>query len=267
MKICRFESKSKVFLGTVDPENPGYAYIIEGDIFGDWKVTNKKYSITKLLPPVLPPNVFALAFSYGKHAEETGTAKPVSPVVFMKATTSVIGHNDPILLPLAGPEKVDFEGELAVVIGRRAKNVNPSEAMDYVLGFTCANDISARDWQFEKQEGQWTRGKSFDTFCSLGPFLVTKDEIENIHNLRIQTILNGKVMQDASTAELLFSIPAIVSDLSRSLTLLPGTVILTGTPEGVGFTRTPAVFLKEGDTVTVSIEHLGSLTNPVVREK
>lgn len=267
MKICRFKSDRGTFWGTVDRENPEYAFIIEGNIFGDWKVTKNRYFIERWLPPLLPPNVFALAFSYGKHAAETGAAKPAIPVVFMKATTSVIGHMNPILLPIAGPEKVDFEGELAVIIGRTAKNVSTSEAMEYVFGYTCANDVSARDWQFERQQGQWIRGKSFDTFCPLGPFLITKDEVEDPHNLRIQTVLNGKVMQDASTADLLFPIPVIISELSRSLTLLPGTVILTGTPQGVGFTRTPPVFLKEGDTVTVSIDCIGSLSNPVLREK
>jgi 2-keto-4-pentenoate hydratase/2-oxohepta-3-ene-1,7-dioic acid hydratase in catechol pathway len=169
----------------------------------------------------------------------------------------------PIILPAAGPDNVDYEAELAVVIGRKVKNVSPSEAMDYVMGYMCANDVSARDWQIEKQKKQWARGKSFDTFCPLGPCLVTRDEIPDPQNLRIRALLNGRIVQDSSTSDMIFDIPAIISDLSRSMTLLPGTVILTGTPEGVGFTRQPPLYLQAGDTVTVTIEKIGQLTNPV----
>jgi 2-keto-4-pentenoate hydratase/2-oxohepta-3-ene-1,7-dioic acid hydratase in catechol pathway len=138
--------------------------------------------------------------------------------------------------------------------------------MNYIAGYTCANDVSARDWQIRKQKKQWSRGKSFDTFCPLGPYLVTTDEIPDPNNLTIRTILNGKVLQDSSTSDMIFDIPTIVSDLSRSMTLLPGTVILTGTPEGVGFTRQPPIFLKDGDVITISIEKIGKLTNPVIAE-
>jgi 2-keto-4-pentenoate hydratase/2-oxohepta-3-ene-1,7-dioic acid hydratase in catechol pathway len=141
------------------------------------------------------------------------------------------------------------------------------EAMDYILGYTCANDVSARDWQMRKQKQQWARGKSFDTFCPLGPYLVTKDEVPDPDNLRIQSILNGKVMQDSNTSDLLFNVAQIVSDVSQSLTLLPGTVIMTGTPEGVGFVRKPPVFMRPGDVITIHIEKLGELTNPVDSEK
>jgi 2-keto-4-pentenoate hydratase/2-oxohepta-3-ene-1,7-dioic acid hydratase in catechol pathway len=138
--------------------------------------------------------------------------------------------------------------------------------MDAVLGYTCANDVSARDWQIEKQKKQWARGKSFDTFCPLGPYLVTRDEIADPQNLRIRTVLNGKTVQDSNTHDMIFDIPAIISDLSKSMTLLPGTVILTGTPEGVGFTRQPPIYLQDGDVVTIEIEGIGQLTNPVKRE-
>ena len=192
---------------------------------------------------------------------------PDYPIVFMKATTSVIGHEEPILLPAAGPEKVDYEAELAVVIGKSVKNIKTSEALDCILGYTCANDISARDWQFEKQKGQWVRGKSFDTFCPLGPWLVTKDEIADPNRLRIRAVLNeGDILQDSDTSHMIFDIAAIISFLSQSMTLLPGTVILTGTPEGVGFTREPPLFLKAGDRITVEIEGIGRLSNPVIRE-
>jgi len=138
--------------------------------------------------------------------------------------------------------------------------------MDSILGYTCANDVSARDWQIEKQKKQWARGKSFDTFCPLGPYLVTRDEIPDPQNLRIRTVLNGTTVQDSNTYDMIFDVPTIISDLSRSMTLLPGTVILTGTPEGVGFTRQPPIYLQDGDIVTIEIERIGQLTNPVKRE-
>jgi 2-keto-4-pentenoate hydratase/2-oxohepta-3-ene-1,7-dioic acid hydratase in catechol pathway len=162
---------------------------------------------------------------------------------------------------------VDYEAELAVVIGKQAKNVSPREAMDYIFGYTCANDVSARDWQFDKQKGQWARGKSFDTFCPLGPWIVTRDEIDNPNDLAIRAVLNGRTVQEARTSEMIFNIQTIISTLSRSMTLLPGTVILTGTPEGVGFTRQPPLFLQAGDVINVAIEKIGTLTNRVVKEE
>lgn len=267
MRIVRFISEDGESLyGTVEPGEPGRARIIEGDILGAFTLSGRSKAIKKILPPVQPPNILALGFSYGKHAGETESRAPESPVLFIKATTSLLGPGEPILLPKAGPDEVDFEAELAVVIGKRTKNVSPGEAMACVLGYTCGNDVSARDWQMLKQKKQWARGKSFDTFCPLGPYLVTKDEIPDPNNLRIRSILNGKVMQDSSTSDMLFSVAEIVSDLSRSLTLLPGTVIMTGTPEGVGFVRKPPVFLRHGDVITIEIERLGELTNPVERE-
>lgn len=267
MKIARYESKEGVGrYAAFDPGLPGRVLAVEGDIFGNFIVTDREVKIDTWLPPVEPVNVFALGFSYGKHAQEAGTEAPTDPVVFMKATTSVIAHHAPILLPAVGPDRVDYEGELAVVIGKKAKNVPAAEAMEYIFGYTCANDVSARDWQFERQKGQWIRGKSFDTFCPLGPVLVTKDEIRNPNDLSIQTILNGHLVQDASTGDMIFTIPQIVAALSRSMTLLPGTVILTGTPEGVGFTRQPPLYLREGDVVIVHIEGVGTLSNPVRRE-
>jgi 2-keto-4-pentenoate hydratase/2-oxohepta-3-ene-1,7-dioic acid hydratase in catechol pathway len=191
---------------------------------------------------------------------------PDQPILFIKATSSIIGHEESIVLPDAGADSVDYEAELAVLIGRTAKNIAPREAMDYILGYTCANDVSARDWQFEKQKGQWARGKSFDTFCPLGPWIVTKDEIGNPNDLGIRCVLNDQTVQESRTSEMIFNISDIISNLSRSMTLLPGTVILTGTPEGVGFTRQPPLFLRDGDVVSVEIEKIGTLTNRVVAE-
>ena len=271
MKICRvISSKGEVLLGAYDPSNSGEITVMEGDLFGKLHPTDRREKIQDFLPPVAPPVVFALGLNYGKHAAETGIQIPVIPVVFMKALTSVTGHGQPVLLPLAGPEKVDYEGELAIVIGKKGKNIPLSDAMDYVLGYTCANDVSARDWQMDKafgQKSQWARGKSFDTFCPLGPALVTKDEVPSPNNLGLRTLLNGQVVQETRTDNMIFDIPTIISDLSRSVTLLPGTVILTGTPEGVGFTRQPPLFLKEGDQIVVEIEGVGTLSNPVRKER
>lgn len=268
MKIVRFLSEDhEVHCGVISTEEPGVARLISGSIFGKFEVTAKKKEIREYLAPVEPATVYALGFNYGRHAEEIEVSYPENPVVFIKAATSVIGHGAPVILPKAGPDEVDYEAELAVVIGRKGKNIPKDRAMDHILGYACANDVSARDWQFHKQKNQWTRGKSFDTFCPMGPWLVTREEVENPGDLGIRSILNGTVMQDSRTSDMFFSVEEIVSDLSRSVTLLPGTVILTGTPAGVGFARNPAVFLHEGDRITVEIEGVGVLSNPVFMEK
>jgi 2-keto-4-pentenoate hydratase/2-oxohepta-3-ene-1,7-dioic acid hydratase in catechol pathway len=268
MKIIRFETEDHgVAYGAFDPGEPGGAYSIDGDIFGDYKVSGKKVAVRRVLAPLAPVNILALGINYKKHGEETAISAPDQPVLFLKATTSVIGPGDPIVLPAAGCSEVDYEAELVVVIGKTAKNIAPDKAMEYIFGYTCANDVSARDWQIKKQKKQWARGKSFDTFCPLGPWIVTKDEIEDPDQLEIRTILNGQVLQEAVTSDMIFHVREIVSNLSQSLTLLPGTVILTGTPEGVGFTRNPPIFLKDGDNVTIEIEKIGRLSNPVAMER
>jgi 2-keto-4-pentenoate hydratase/2-oxohepta-3-ene-1,7-dioic acid hydratase in catechol pathway len=267
MKIIRFiADNDKTFYGQYKMDEPDRAAIIEGDIFHDFIVTRKKAKIRKLLSPVLPSNILALGFNYSKHADETKMEAPEFPVLFIKGTNSVIGHEASILLPMAGPDQVDYESELAVIISKSAKNISTDEAFDYILGYTCANDVSARDWQFEKQKGQWARGKSFDTFCPLGPCLVMKDEIANPNQLHIKATLNDVILQDANTSSMIFNVAEIVSHLSQSMTLLPATVILTGTPEGVGFTRQPPVFMKEGDKITIEIEKIGKLSNRVRKE-
>lgn len=267
MKIIRFQTlQGDVFHGVADEEQPERARVIQGDLFTERVVTDRMETVATLLPPIEPVNILCLGLNYGKHARETKIEKPESPVLFVKTSNTVIGHGAPILLPTAGPDQVDYEAELAVVIGRQAKNITAAQAFEYILGYTCANDVSARDWQIHKQKKQWARGKSFDTFCPLGPCLVTKEDLPDPDNLSIRLLLNGTIMQDATTADMIFDVASIVSDLSRSMTLKPGTVILTGTPEGVGFTREPPVFLREGDRVTVSIERIGDLSNPVIRE-
>ncbi len=267
MKIIRFISEEEnILYGTYHPEHPESAKIIEGNIFSAFKITSREIKIKKLLAPIVPVNILALGINYKKHGDETATSYPKQPVLFLKATTSITGHEEPIILPAAGPDHVDYEAELAVVIGKEAKNVMPEKVMDYIMGYSCSNDVSARDWQLKKQKGQWARGKSFDTFCPLGPWIVTKEEIEDPDNLSIRCILNGQTVQESRTSNMIFNIRQIISNLSRSLTLSPGTVILTGTPEGVGFTRQPPLFLKDGDIVSIEIEKIGTLTNKVVKE-
>jgi 2-keto-4-pentenoate hydratase/2-oxohepta-3-ene-1,7-dioic acid hydratase in catechol pathway len=193
---------------------------------------------------------------------------PVQPVLFVKGINTVQNPEDPIILPRhLRSDEVDYECELAVVIGRAAKNVPRARALDYVLGYTCANDVSARDWQLRRGGGQWCRGKFFDTFAPLGPCLVTTDELPNPNALTIRTTLNGQVVQDWNTADMIFDVPALIEFLSGSTTLVPGTVILTGTPHGVGMSAKPEPrWLQAGDRVTIEIGSIGALTNPVAAE-
>jgi 2-keto-4-pentenoate hydratase/2-oxohepta-3-ene-1,7-dioic acid hydratase in catechol pathway len=185
----------------------------------------------------------------------------------LKGVNAVQHPGDPIVIPghMASAE-VDYECELAVVIGKACKNVSRDRALDYVLGYTCANDVSARDWQIKRGGGQWCRGKTFDTFAPLGPRLVTADEIPNPNALPIATILNGVRVQDSTTADMIFDVPRLIEFLSGSTTLVPGTVILTGTPQGVGMAATPPRWLQPGDVVTIDIQGIGQLTNPVIAE-
>lgn len=229
--------------------------------------TGRTATVARLLAPIVPPNILGIGLNYRRHAEEGGKGVPERPMLFLKSTNSLQHPGGPIVLPrTAASEEVDYECELAVVIGRPARNVRRAEALQYVLGYTAANDVSARDWQFKWGGGQFCQGKGFDTFCPVGPCIVTTDEIPDPGALRLRTVLNGQVMQDWTTSDLVFDVPALIEFLSASRTLLPGTVILTGTPHGVGYARRPPVFLRPGDTVTVEIDGIGSLTNPVVAE-
>lgn len=267
MKIIRYQDpKGAVLFAAQQPD--GAALEIAGDIFGAFETTNRKANVAKLLAPVEPVNLLCIGLNYRRHAVEGNAPVPERPVLFMKATTAVQHPGDPIVLPRhLRSNEVDYECELAVVIGKRCKNVTRERALDYVLGYTCANDVSARDWQIKWGGSQWCRGKTFDTFAPLGPCLVLKDEIPDPAALKIRTVLNGAVMQDWRCDDFIFDVPAVIAFLSGSTTLLPGTVILTGTPHGVGFARKPPVFLQPGDTVTVEIDRIGALTNPVVAEE
>ena len=265
MKLLRHLTPDGVAYAALQPD--GSARAIAGDVFGDFKVTDKTVVLGKRLAPVAPTNLLCIGLNYKKHAAESNSPTPAHPVLFIKNTASVQNPGDAIEIPVKlASTKVDYECELAVVIGQRCKNVSKADALNYVLGYTCANDVSARDWQRDGGGGQWCQGKSFDTFCPLGPVLVTRDEIPHPNQLAIKTVLNGAVLQDWNTNDMIFDVPTIIEFLSASKTLLPGTVILTGTPHGVGFARNPPIWLKAGDSVSIEIEKIGTLTNPVVNE-
>ncbi len=233
---------------------------VEGDIFTSWKKKGKPVPLSEvqLLAPLVPVNLLAFGKNYRAHAAEGGEAPPSEPLLFMKSSSCVIGPETPIVLPPVAPTQVDYEAELAVVIGKTARGVPRDKALQYVFGYTCANDVSARDVQ--GKDGQWSRAKSFDTFGPLGPWIETELDPSR---LRIQGRLNGKAMQDASTADLIFDVPFLISFLSQGMTLLPGTVLSTGTPAGCAFAHKPPAWLKPGDVFEVDIEGIGVLRNPV----
>lgn len=241
--------------------------LASGNFSEGFQDTGTPAKVKKLLAPLSPTQILCIGLNYRKHAEETGASIPQYPVLFIKTLNALQNPNDPIEIPTRLPSHaVDYECELAVIIGKAGKNIPEERAMEHVFGFTCGNDVSARDWQKDFGGSQWCRGKSFDTFAPLGPRILTTDEIGDPHTLSIRTLLNNEPVQDWNTNDMIFSIPKIVSFLSGSSTLLPGTVILTGTPHGVGMARTPALWLKPGDSLTVEIEKIGQLTNPVILE-
>jgi 2-keto-4-pentenoate hydratase/2-oxohepta-3-ene-1,7-dioic acid hydratase in catechol pathway len=267
MKIQRYADAAGR-IGFARRHDDGTGEVLSGSLADGFTGTGERADLFKVLAPVEPPAIFCTGLNYRKHAVETGARLPQHPILFMKAPTAVQNPGDAIQIPtrLASHE-VDFECELAVVIGRTAKNVRCEEALDYVAGYTCANDVSARDWQVKWGGSQWCRGKTFDTFAPLGPCLVTPDEIPNPNALAIRTVLNGVTMQEDNTSDMIFDVPSLIAFFSGSTTLLPGTVLLTGTPSGVGMARKPPVWLQPGDVVTVEIEKIGALTNPVELEE
>ncbi len=264
MKIARFlDAHGTAHLGR--PVDGNHAQRYGGSLYLGLTETGETLDVARWLAPIAPVNIFGIGLNYRAHAAETGAAFPDHPVVFMKPTTTVSSPGDSIPLPLAcehGPE-VDYEAELAVVIGHTARDVPAAHALEYVLGYTCANDVSARRWQKQGGGGQWVRGKGFDGFCPLGPWLVTADELPDPQDLEIACILNGERVQTGHTGDMIFGVAELIAFLSRDTTLLPGTLILTGTPSGVGMARTPPRYLKDGDRVTVTIGGIGSLENPV----
>jgi 2-keto-4-pentenoate hydratase/2-oxohepta-3-ene-1,7-dioic acid hydratase in catechol pathway len=266
MKLIRFKDRhGKIGHAALQPD--GSALQVAGGTPETPRITKEKADVAKLLAPIEPSSILCIGLNYRGHARETGAPIPEFPVVFLKGINTLQHPGDPILLPQhLKSEQVDYECELAVVIGHACKNVSRASALDYVLGYCCGNDVSARDWQIKRGGGQWCRGKTFDTFSPLGPCLVTRDEIPNPNSLRLRTLLNGEVMQDASTNDMIFDVPTLIEFLSGSTTLWPRTVILTGTPPGVGMGRKPPRWLRLGDSVSVEIERIGTLTNPVALE-
>ena len=268
MKIYRLRDlRHQTRMATSDDGKNFYA--LTGDIFcREFKITNERIDVLSLLAPIEPHTIYGIGLNYRKHAEETGAKVPEHPIVFLKSPTAIQDPEGPIILPRhLRSDQVDFEAELGVVIGYSCKNVSRAEAMNYVLGYTIANDVSARDWQKQWGGSQWCRGKTFDTFCPLGPALVTPAGLKNPNDLAIRTRVNGELMQQSNTRDMIFQIAELIEFLSGSTTLEPGTLILTGTPEGVGMGRKPPLYLKAGDVVECEIEGIGILRNPVVEEE
>jgi len=267
MKLMRYQDTDGR-IGMAARQEDGTARRVEGDLYGDCRVTGETVAAAQLLAPVVPTTIFCIVLNYRQHAIETHAPFPEHPVVFLKGVNAVQHPGEPIVLPRAlRSDTVDYEAELAVVIGKAGKNIPRERALDHVLGYTCANDVSARDWQQHGGAGQWCRGKTFDTFAPLGPCLVTADEMPDPNALPLRCRVNGEVLQESNTRDMIFDVPRLIEFLSGSTTLYPGTVILTGTPSGVGMARTPPRWLQPGDTVTIEIDGIGALTNPVVEER
>ncbi|MEH0020218.1 MAG: fumarylacetoacetate hydrolase family protein [Desulfobacter sp.] len=268
MKIIRFITEDEKIAWGTDWDGDT-ASRLEGDVFVNLTDTGQRLTVKHVLPVVWASAIICIGLNYRGHAEEIGFELPEYPAVFMKNPGAITGHMAPVVIPdcCANSPEVDFEAELGVVIKKPAKNLSEDQALEYVAGYTCANDVSARRWQKHAGAGQWVKGKSFDTFCPCGPVMVTPDEITDPQNLEIQCRVNGEVMQKSHTGDMIFSVARIISYLSQSCTLMPGTLILTGTPEGVGYTRKPPVYLSPGDRVETEIQGIGVLENPVVAER
>jgi 2-keto-4-pentenoate hydratase/2-oxohepta-3-ene-1,7-dioic acid hydratase in catechol pathway len=262
--LARIEDESFVVVAT-EGDHPAADVLREALSRGDdLDATGSRRplsELTRLSPLANPSKILCVGLNYAAHAAESGYEAPAAPVIFAKAPTSLIGPGQPVVFRSDDTTQVDYEAELAVVIGRTTRDIGEDHALDAVLGYTLANDVSARDAQFS--DGQWLRGKSYDTFCPLGPHIVTPDEISDVQALGIRCVVNGDVLQEDTTAHMIYPVSALIAYLSRFMTLLPGDLILTGTPDGVGFARTPPVFLHDGDVVRVDIDRLGSLENPI----
>jgi 2-keto-4-pentenoate hydratase/2-oxohepta-3-ene-1,7-dioic acid hydratase in catechol pathway len=251
MRIARFSTDDGMSFGVIEEDSVA---AIAAHPFGELRFTGERFDLAdvRLLAPILPSKVIGIGKNYAEHAREMGGEPPAEPVIFNKPSTAVIGPGEAVAYPEKLSERVDYEGELAVVIGRMCREVPAARAADVILGYTCGNDVTARDLQ--KRDGQWTRAKGFDTFCPLGPWIETSVDPSD---LAITTTVNGDVRQDSRTSLLLHDIPTLIEYVSQVMTLLPGDVILTGTPAGVG----P---LEVGDEVSVTIESIGTLTNRVI---
>lgn len=249
MKLARFSYKNKEYFGVVSGDE---IIVAKGDMFSEYKLTKKRIPLSdvKLLPPTVPSKIVAVGLNYRAHTEEFGEEVPDEPRLFLKPSSAAIGHMDAIILPKQS-QRVDYEAELAIVIGKKCFKVSEDEVGDYILGFTCLNDVTARDLQ--RKDGQWTRAKGFDTFAPIGPWIETELDSDSVD---ISLLLNGEVMQSSNTNMFIFKTKQLVSYISNVMTLLPGDIITTGTPGGIG----P---MKSGDVVTVKIDGIGELINTV----
>ncbi|MFC1494661.1 fumarylacetoacetate hydrolase family protein [Thermodesulfobacteriota bacterium] len=267
MRVLQFYNENKIYLGILDGQN-----VLPLKFTGDMVdfISNQPETVDvgdpiplddiKFASPVTRPSkIICVGLNYLDHIKEGNAEVPDTPVLFSKFSTSLTGHHNFIKWNKNLTEKVDFEAELAVIIGRKCFDCPEQNIMEFIFGYTCANDVSARDLQFG--DGQWVRGKSLDTFCPLGPWIVTKDEIPDPCRLKIKCTLNSEIMQDSNTNMMLFKLPELLSFISKNFTLLPGDVILTGTPHGVGTFREPSIFMQDGDRISVEIENIGKLVN------
>jgi 2-keto-4-pentenoate hydratase/2-oxohepta-3-ene-1,7-dioic acid hydratase in catechol pathway len=272
MKLVRFTHGTRTLVGELDGDR---VYAISGpdtlsmmDVLRRHITPNRvslNYPLSEVTihsPLPRPGKIIAIGRNYAEHAKETGSDIPTIPIIFCKFSTSVIGPGETVTWSKSITNEVDWEVELAVVIGRKARNVSEEDALNHVYGYTIANDVSARDLQL-RIDSQWIRGKSLDTFCPLGPAIITRDEIEDPQNLNIRMRVNDEVMQDSNTRHMIFSVRYLISYCSRMFTLEPGDIILTGTPDGVGEGMNPKRYLKDGDVMTATVEGLGELVNPV----
>lgn len=243
-------------------------YELEGTPFDNsFCITDKKIQPYKWLPPVDAPAILCIGLNYKDHAKETNKPIPEYPVVFMKNPSSLIAHLESITLPLVCNNEVDYEGELVIVIKSDTKNVKVEEAHNYIAGFTIGNDVSARKWQMELGGGQWVRGKSFDTFAPVGPFVLSINDIKDGTSFQITTKVNNQIVQSGNTSDMIFNPYELVSFLSQDTTLKAGTLIFTGTPSGVGWARSPKIVLSKGDIVEITISSIGTLKNPVIESE
>lgn len=264
MRFARIQSDDG-FTGYAIEVAPGRFERAEGcPCEGTLYATGSPVTPVRWLPPITPRVIMCIGRNYAAHAAEGGSPPPAYPILFMKNLNAPTGHLEPIHLPAVCGDEVDFEGELVVVIGKAARDVKRDEALGHVLGYTIGHDVSARIWQEQKGGSQWCRGKSFDSFAPMGPILVTADEMPDPSVVTVETQLNGETVQRGAAKDMIFDVPALIEFLSQDTTLLPGTVIMTGTPEGVGWARTPKRMLKKGDRVDITISGIGTLTNCVV---
>ena len=272
MRLARYRAGGTVALGRVDGDHVEDLLVDDGCGGDDLIVrhlrgegapgeSRRLDAVTLLAPVVRPQKILCIGLNYRDHCRESGMAEPEKPLLFAKYPNAIIGPDEPICFDPADSSQVDFEAELVAVIGTRCHRVSAERALGHVAGYTVGNDVSARDAQFA--DSQWVRGKTFDTFCPLGPWITTADELPDPQQLGIRCWVGDRLFQDSSTAEMIFPVAELVSYLSRYITLEPGDLVLTGTPWGVGFARTPPVYLSDGDTVRIAIEGIGELANPV----